>query len=188
MPSKPSSGLQKAFDRYSKFGKTQAQLADQHGLRIGSAGIQKMMKDCSLIDSKYTSQLLDNDIARVLGKLTIKSNEPSTICYPKGMKTFEIKGFKVLIDRIAESKGVGHDAILARINANEGPSLNHVTEVTNKDITHRMTDTTQYTGTHKERFDEEGHGKGKEGRSDEIVSTGYVQGFKINDQVSSMKK
>ena len=29
-----------------------------------------MMKDCSLIDSKYTSQLLDNDIARVLGKLT----------------------------------------------------------------------------------------------------------------------
>jgi hypothetical protein len=33
-------------------------------------------------------------------------------------------------------------------------------------------------GTHKERFDEDGHGKGKEGRSDEIESTGYVQGFK----------
>ncbi len=34
------------------------------------------------------------------------------------------------------------------------------------------------SGTHKERFDEDGHGKGKEGRSDEIESTGYVQGFK----------
>lgn len=87
MPSKPSStsaGLQKAFDRYSKFGKTQAQLADHNGARIGSAAIQKMMKDCALIDGKYTSQLLDNDIARVLGKLTIKSDEPSAVHYPKG--------------------------------------------------------------------------------------------------------
>ena len=79
-----SSGLQKAFDRYSKFGKTQAQLADQNGLRIGSAGIQKMMKDCSLIGGKYTSQLLDNDIARVLGKLTINLNESGAVHYPKG--------------------------------------------------------------------------------------------------------
>jgi len=60
-------------------------------------------------------------------------------------KTFEIKGFKLLIDRIAESKGVSHDEILAKINANEGPSLTNVTEVANKDITGRMTDTSQYT-------------------------------------------
>lgn len=79
-----SSGLQKAFDKYSKFGKSQAQLVDQTGLRIGSAGIQKMMKDCSLIDKKYSSQLLDNDIARVLGKLTIHSNENGVVHYPKG--------------------------------------------------------------------------------------------------------
>jgi len=82
--SSTSSGLQKAFDKYSKFGKTQAQLSDHNGLRIGSAGIQKMMKDCSLIDAKYTSQLLDNDIARILGKLTINSNEIGSIHYPKG--------------------------------------------------------------------------------------------------------
>ena len=79
-----SSGLQKAFDKYSKFGKTQAQLAAHNQHRIGSAGIQKMMKDCSLINSKYTSQLLDNDIARVLGKLTTGSAEPGAPHYPKG--------------------------------------------------------------------------------------------------------
>lgn len=86
MSTKPtvSSGLQKAFDKYSKFGKTQAQLNDHHGLRIGSAGIQKMMKDCSLIDGKYTSQLLDNDIARVLGKLALGSNGTKSVQYPKG--------------------------------------------------------------------------------------------------------
>jgi hypothetical protein len=60
-------------------------------------------------------------------------------------KTFEIKGFKALIDRIAESKHVTHDDIIAKINANEGPSLNHVTEVAKKEITDRMTDTTHYT-------------------------------------------
>ena len=60
-------------------------------------------------------------------------------------KTFEIKGFKLLIDRIAESKGVSHDEILAKINENEGPSLTNVTEIANKDITGRMTDTSQYT-------------------------------------------
>ncbi|CAF3604656.1 unnamed protein product [Rotaria socialis] len=190
MPTKTSvsSGLQKAFSKYSKFGKTQAQLSDHSVLRIGSAAIQKMMKDCSLIDTKYTSQLLDNDIARVLGKLTIGSNEAKAVHYPKGTKTFEIKGFKALIDCIAESKGVSHDEILTKINANEGPSLNHVTETTNRQITDRMTDTTHYTGTHKERFDEEGYGKGKDGRSDEIESTGYVQGFKNINQSSSIKK
>ncbi len=45
-----------------------------------------------------------------------------------------------------------------------------------------------FRGTHKERFDEEGHGKGKEGRSDGIESTGYVQGFKGNDQLLLTKK
>ncbi|CAF3678301.1 unnamed protein product [Rotaria socialis] len=177
-----SSGLRQAFDKYSKFGKTQAQLADHNELRIGSGGIQKMMKDCSLLNSKYTSQLLDNDIARVLGKLTTGAAEAGVTHYPKGTKTFEIKGFKLLIDRIAESKGVGHDEILSKINQNEGPSLTNVTETANKDITHRMTDTSQYTGTHKERFDEEGHGKGKEGRADEVNTTGYVHGFKGGNQ------
>jgi hypothetical protein len=51
----------------------------------------------------------------------------------------------LLIDRIAESKGVSHDEILAKLNENEGPSLTHVTETANKDITDRMTDTAQYT-------------------------------------------
>ena len=86
MSSKSSapSGLRQAFDKYSKFGKTHTQLADHNELRIGSPGIQKMMKDCSLINTKYTSQLLDNDIARVLGKLTTAAPTAGTLHYPKG--------------------------------------------------------------------------------------------------------
>jgi len=41
-----------------------------------------------------------------------------------------------------------------------------------------MTDTSQYTGAHKERFDAEGHGKGIEGRADKAENTGYVGNYK----------
>ena len=71
--------------------------------------------------------------------------EDSRVRFSLSRKTFEIRGFKALIDRIAESKGVGHEDILVKLNANEGPSLNHVTEVANKEITGRMTDTAHYT-------------------------------------------
>jgi hypothetical protein len=64
-----SGGLKEAFDKYSKFGKTESQLKDKD-IRIDSKNVQKMFKDSGVIDSKYTTQLLDNDMARVLGKLT----------------------------------------------------------------------------------------------------------------------
>ena len=107
--------------------------------------------------------MLDTDIARVLKKLTINCKDTKSIHYPKERKqtklfflprpfivffcrkTFEIKGFKALINRIVESKGVSHNDILTRIHSNECPRLNHVTETTNKEITGRMTDTTHYT-------------------------------------------
>lgn len=42
----------------------------------------------------------------------------------------------------------------------------------------RLTDTSKYTGTHKERFDESGKGKGIEGREDTADNSGYVSGYK----------
>lgn len=47
----------------------------------------------------------------------------------------------------------------------------------------RMTDTSKYTGSHKERFDEGGKGKGIEGRvdRDEKAAEGYVGGYKGKD-------
>ena len=41
-----------------------------------------------------------------------------------------------------------------------------------------MTDTTAYTGSHKERFDESGKGKGAEGRVDKVSGSGYVGNYK----------
>lgn len=171
MASGGNAGLKQAFDTFARFGKTEAQLKEKD-LRIESKNIQKMMKEAGVVDSKYSTQLLDNDIARVLGKLT------SGGTYPKGIKTFEINGFKQLLDQIAESKKTTTDQIIAQINATGGPSTAGTTGVANKGITDRMTDTSQYTGAHKERFDASGHGKGIEGRADVAKNTGYVGNYK----------
>ena len=45
----------------------------------------------------------------------------------------------------------------------------------------RLTDTSKYTGSHKERFDESGKGKGIAGRQDQASTDGYVQGYKEKD-------
>lgn len=41
----------------------------------------------------------------------------------------------------------------------------------------RLTDPSKYTGSHKERFDEAGKGKGIAGRKDLVDKSGYVAGY-----------
>merc|ERR1711970_1583397 len=48
----------------------------------------------------------------------------------------------------------------------KGAPVSQGTKVATGNNVDRMTDTTQYTGAHKERFDESGKGKGIEGRED----------------------
>lgn len=45
-------------------------------------------------------------------------------------------------------------------------------------VVDRLTDTSKYTGSHKERFDESGKGKGKAGREDIADNSGYVAAYK----------
>ena len=171
MASGGSSGLKQAFDQFARFGKSETQLKEKD-VRIESKNVQKLMKEAGIVDAKYTSQLLDNDMARVLGKLT------SSGTYTKGIKTFEFQGFKQLVDQIAESKKTSADQIVALLNSVGGPSTTNTTTTANASTTARMTDTSHYTGAHKERFDESGHGKGKDGRTDAVSNTGYVGEYK----------
>lgn len=41
-----------------------------------------------------------------------------------------------------------------------------------------LTDASKYTGSHKERFDEEGKGKGIDGRVEKADTSGYVGNYK----------
>lgn len=50
----------------------------------------------------------------------------------------------------------------------------------------RLTDVSRYTGSHKQRFDETGRGRGLAGRKDVPDATGYVQGYQNKDSYSKM--
>merc|ERR1712189_150105 len=63
----------------------------------------------------------------------------------------------------------------------KGSPDNKGTKVATGNNVGKMTDTAQYTGAHKERFDESGKGKGKEGREDVTANDGYVTGYKGKD-------
>ncbi len=56
------------------------------------------------------------------------------------------------------------------------------------DVTSRLTDTSKYTGAHKERFDESGKGKGLEGRVDAANTSGYVGNYKGEGSFKEDKK
>ena len=55
--------------------------------------------------------------------------------------------------------------------------INLFQSVQKSSVTDRLTDTSKYGGTHKQRFDDDGKGKGKAGRVDP-KSDGYVSGYK----------
>lgn len=55
-------------------------------------------------------------------------------------------------------------------------------------VVDRLTDTTQYTGSHKERFDASGKGKGAAGRENVTDNSGYVGGYKGKDTYDNTHK
>ena len=62
--------------------------------------------------------------------------------------------------------------------ATEGPKADNTTKISKTGNVEGMTDTSKYTGAHKERFDESGKGKGLDGREDRHENSGYVGNYK----------
>jgi len=52
----------------------------------------------------------------------------------------------------------------------------------------RLTDVSKFTGSHKERFTEDGKGKGIAGRRDVVDNSGYVSGFKSSPAAGGTQK
>lgn len=90
----------------------------------------------------------------------------------------EKEGFEALVHQIAESKKSDYDSVVAKMSTVSGPSTAGTTGVANAAHVAQMTDTSKYTGSHKERFDESGKGKGIDGREERANNSGYVGAYK----------
>ncbi|XP_045509400.1 tubulin polymerization-promoting protein homolog [Colias croceus] len=158
--------LESAFKGYAKFGNSKSD-----GSQITLTNIDKWLKEVGIIDGKKVST---TDTAILFQRF--KS------------KTIDFKQFMIFIESLAKECKLNVDDLIGKLSKSDVPGTSRATQVENSNIVSRMTDTSKYTGSHKERFDKQGKGKGKSGREDTSANTGYVQGYKHKDTYDKKKK
>uniref|UniRef100_A0A914D9Z7 Uncharacterized protein n=1 Tax=Acrobeloides nanus TaxID=290746 RepID=A0A914D9Z7_9BILA len=80
------------------------------------------------------------------------------------------------------------DDIIVKLEQLEAPKITSAAKADTGGVYNRLTDHTKYTGSHKERFDAEGKGKGKAGREEVKDNTGYVAAYKNKDTYDKAHK
>ncbi|XP_076009912.1 tubulin polymerization-promoting protein [Genypterus blacodes] len=156
--------LEESFRRFAIHGDTRATGKELHGKNWS-----KLCKDCGVIDSKNIT-LTDVDI--VFSKVKKKSS-----------RTITFDEFKVALGELARKKykektGEEAEGEVFKLIEGKSPVIAGVTRAVASPTVSRLTDTTKFTGSHKERFDNSGRGKGKAGRVDLVDTSGYVAGYK----------
>ncbi|XP_029653910.1 tubulin polymerization-promoting protein family member 2-like [Octopus sinensis] len=128
---------------------------------MNSAELRKMLDSLKLYNTKFTST--DTDIA-----FKVVSKNGRTINY---------QSFASLLIQL--SKKISPEIIANKMKESPRIFAKKITSKTGN--VDKMTDSSQYTGSHRERFDSEtGKGKGIDGRKDLKDNSGYVTGFKKN--------
>lgn len=89
-----------------------------------------------------------------------------------------ISGVTVSLTNIADRAPAGHRRIKLKCCVKIPKSQMSSQRAVASPTVSRLTDTTKFTGSHKERFDSTGRGKGKAGREDVVDTSGYVSGYK----------
>jgi len=158
--SEASSGgnFRESFKAFSKFGDTKSD-----GKHITLSQSDKWMKQAKVIDKKITT----TDTAIHFKKL-------------KQMKLTHDDYNKFLED-LANAKKVNLAEIRTKMANCGAPGVLSVTAGKATASVSRLTDPTRYTGSHKERFDESGKGKGIAGRKELVDGSGYVSGYQHKD-------
>jgi len=88
------------------------------------------------------------------------------------------------LDEIAGAKKLDVKDIKGKLVACGAPGTTGATKVAKSTAVDRLTDTSKYGGAHRQRFDSEGKGRGKEGRVDP-KSDGFVHGYKKKERGDS---
>ncbi|XP_062500770.1 tubulin polymerization-promoting protein family member 2-like, partial [Corticium candelabrum] len=168
-----STAMEDIFKSFCAFGSGKESTA-----LMDNAKFAKFARDTKILDKKLTSTDVDIIFNKVKGKSERKI-------------TFD--QFREALKLLAEKKYPG-DADGAKkledfVLQGKGPTGNKTTSGVKTGGVDRLTDTSKYTGSHKQRFDESGKGKGLEGRQDfdDKAASGYVGGYKGQGTYDSKK-
>ncbi|XP_054288177.1 tubulin polymerization-promoting protein homolog [Macrosteles quadrilineatus] len=157
-PDKPVT-FRERFRQFSKFGDTKSD-----GKMITLSQSDKWMKQAKVIDKKITTT--------------------DTGIYFKKFKQQKISlsDYEKFLEELAKSKKVELEEIKKKMVDCGAPGLSGPSGAAKAQSTvDRLTDPSRYTGSHKQRFDETGKGKGIAGRKDVQDKSGYVQGYQMKD-------
>ncbi|XP_019295218.2 tubulin polymerization-promoting protein-like [Panthera pardus] len=97
-----------------------------------------------------------------------------TITFEQFKEAFEELSKKRFKDKSSE----GAVREVHRLIEGKAPIISGVMKAISSPTVSQLTDTTKFTGSHKERFDPSGKGKSKVGRVDLVDESGYVPGYK----------
>uniref|UniRef100_A0A3P9MY59 Tubulin polymerization-promoting protein family member 3 n=1 Tax=Poecilia reticulata TaxID=8081 RepID=A0A3P9MY59_POERE len=150
-----------AFKKFSIYGDPKAS-----GRELTGKAWAKLCKDCQVIDGKSVTGT-DVDIVFSKGSPLMTLEQE----FQQALEELAPKRFK------GQTKQAALQSIHKLVEGQE-PTNVGVTKVAKTATVDRLTDTSRYTGSHKERFDDSGRGKGREGREDLVEHTGYVNAYK----------
>ncbi|XP_018597724.2 tubulin polymerization-promoting protein family member 3 [Scleropages formosus] len=153
-----------SFKKFAIHGDTKAT-----GKEMNGKNWAKLCKDCKVIDGKNVTS---TDVDIVFSKVKAKNSRVITYEeFEKALQELAPKRFK------DQSKEEALQSIHKLIEGKE-PSNTGITKIAKTAAVDRLTDTSKYTGSHRERFDESGKGKGRGGREELVENTGYVAAYK----------
>ncbi|XP_034250287.1 tubulin polymerization-promoting protein homolog [Thrips palmi] len=148
--------LESQFEEFSKFGDSKST-----GKTITLTQCDKWMKQAKVIDGK-----------------TITTTDTGIQFNKFKSKTIDYKTFVKYLEELAAYKKLDANDIKNKMIGCGMPGTSGATKAQKVGGVERLTDTSKYTGSHKERFDASGKGKGITGREDVAENTGYVSGYK----------
>lgn len=158
--------MKKKWEAFTKFGSATAS-------EMTGKNFDKWLKDAGIIDQKnITTTMTGIAFSKVAGaKKKTNFDETKQVIA------------NVAKDRASASKRDVQqeiDEICRKLERIDAPVINsaNAKASTGESVYQRLTDHTKYTGSHKERFDEAGKGRGKAGRENVVENTGYVSSYK----------
>lgn len=162
-PPGKSPGFKAQFKAFSKFGDPKSD-----GKHLTLSQSDKWMKQAKVIDGK-------------------KITTTDTGIYFKKLKQQKlgVDDYYKFLEDLAKNKKVDVEEIKTKLASCGAPGYTGASGAAKTPSAFdRLTDTTKYTGAHKQRFDESGKGKGIAGRKDIQDSSGYVHGYQNKDTYS----
>ncbi|ELK07110.1 tubulin polymerization-promoting protein family member 2 [Pteropus alecto] len=159
-----ASEAEKTFQRFAVFGESSSS-----GTEMNNKNFSKLCKDCGIMDGKLVTS---TDVDIVFSK--VKAKNARTITFQQFQEAMKELGQKRFKEKNPD-EALGN---VYKLMEGKDPATTGVTKATTVGGVSRLTDTSKYTGTHKERFDESGKGKGIAGREEMTDNSGYVSGYK----------